>query len=256
MATVTEFRHACDMIAATLPGGASSDSVRRYARFLAAKCVDRDYNGTMYSPDERNDELWRDHTRHERQYTWLCMQLAGRALPRPGAPDPAAQERLRQRLASLPAFDAPPRDRVPWADTRELLRQSRGAPKKGPWCLPQFRATLRGHIDLAKARCPRALDVYSGYPGWPPERRTRWDAAVARFPARGRNALTPAQQEFNELTRGIERPHTRADWRGHPQGMWITTLLLCHAYRIEVPASMLSHEGLGEATREFVRVWS
>ena len=256
MAPASAFRHACGAIAAALPGGAESEAVRRYARFLAAKCVDRDYYGTMYAPDEQNDELWRDHMRHEKQYAWLCTQLAGRALQRAGAPDPAAHERLQRRLATLPAFDTPPRDRAAWADTRALLRQSRGAPKKGPWCAPRFREALRGHIDLATARCPRHLDVYSGYRGWPPERRTRWDAAVARFPVRGRNALTPAQKEFNELTRGIERPHTHADWRGHPQGMWIMTLLLCQAYRIEVPASMLEHEGLGEATREFVRVWT
>ena len=79
---------------------------------------------------------------------------------------------------------------------------------------------------------------------------------MARFPVRSRNALTPAQREFNELTRGIERPHTHADWRGNPQGMWIMTLLICQVYRIGVPPEMLAHEGLGEATREFVRVWT
>ena len=58
------------------------------------------------------------------------------------------------------------------------------------------------------------------------------------------------------LANVLERPHTHADWRGNPQGMWIMTLLICQVYRIGVPPEMLAHEGLGEATREFVRVWT
>tara|TARA_B100000886_G_C20399774_1_gene482016 strand:+ start:246 stop:1010 length:765 start_codon:yes stop_codon:yes gene_type:complete len=252
----TEFLRACDAIAATLPGGASSGAVRQYARFLAAKCIDRDYDGTIYSPDVDNDEMWRDHMRHEKEYKWICTQLAGRTLSRDGAPTPEAHERLRRRLASLPEFEARSRGRVQWVDTQALLRQSRGAPKKGPWCIPRFRETLRSRIDLVHTRCPRELNVYKCYWEWPLEQRQRWDAAVVHFPLRSRNALTPAQQEYNELTRGIERPYTHADWRGNPQGMWIMTLLICRAYRVGVPPEMLAHGGLGEATREFVRVWA